>query len=81
VSALERPEVAIAWELRGAWATSRVVVVTLEVPPCAIGRLAGKVKRVAVTGAFAVIDDAESGEWHVPCERILRVAAPHFADR
>lgn len=70
-----RPEQAKAWELRGAWAQSKRVVVTLT-DRCMIDRLEGPVSYVSVTGAFAVIDG-----WHIPCEEILAVHKPHHSQR
>jgi hypothetical protein len=70
-----RPETAKAWELRGAWASQRRVVVMLT-PRCVIDRVEGLVERVAVTGAFVVIDG-----WHIPTEDILTVLKPHHSQR
>lgn len=72
---LERPEQSIAWELRGAWAAHKPVVVTLS-PRCLIDRVEGLIEHVAVTGAFAVIDG-----WHIPCVDVLAVHKPHYSQR
>lgn len=73
MSALERPEQSTAWELRTAWAKRSPVVLTLS-ERCMIRRLEGRVTRVAVTGAYVVIED-----WHVPTVEILGVASPHHS--
>ena len=69
---LVRAESEVAWELRGHWAARRPVVVTLT-SRCIVDRVEGLVEKVAVTGAFAVIDG-----WHVPVADILAVHRPHF---
>ncbi|HEX7088688.1 MAG TPA: hypothetical protein VF192_01050 [Longimicrobiales bacterium] len=77
-------EQAHAWDLRGAWAGRRAVVVRLDPDRAAIGRLAGYVEHVAPSGAFAVIADLDAGEVHFPCALVLSVRRPHFhepADR
>lgn len=72
---LERPEQAKAWELRGAWAQHKPVVVSLS-DRCMIDRVEGVVSYVSVTGAFAVIDG-----WHIPCEEVLAVHKPRHSQR
>lgn len=67
--ALIRPLGAIAWELRGAWATGRRVSLSLE--QRAGGRLEGHVHRVAATGAFVVVSGV-----HVPLDDVLAVHHP-----
>jgi hypothetical protein len=75
VNVLERPEQATVWELRTAWAKGRRVVLTLS-DRCMIQRIEGTVERVAVTGAFVLIEG-----WHVPVAEILGVASPHHSQR
>jgi hypothetical protein len=48
-----------AWDLRAAWANNTRVRVTLG-EACMLKTIVGKVSRVAVTGAFVVIDG-----WHI----------------
>ena len=72
---LERSEAALAWELRGAWAARKRVVVVLT-DRCMVQRVEGFVQRVAVTGAFAIIDG-----WHVPMSEVLTVRSPHHLQK
>jgi hypothetical protein len=72
---LERPEAALAWELRARWADQRPVVLTLT-ERCVVRRIEGRVERVAVTGAFVVLEG-----WHVPLAEVLSVRSPHHAQR
>lgn len=72
---VQRPEVAIAWELRGAWASGRPVRLTLS-ERCVLRTVIGRVERVAATGAFAVVDG-----WHVPLEDVMAVGKPTVQDR
>ena len=55
------------WDLRGYWGKGTVVIATLD-DRCLLGTVVGRVQRVAVTGAFAVIDG-----WHLPMDHVLRV--------
>ncbi len=71
----ERPEAALAWDLRGYWASQTEVTVTMT-ERCMIRTVVGRVSRVAVTGAFAVVDG-----WHLPMRDVLRVARATIADR
>lgn len=75
MTGLERSERATAWELRTAWASGRRVVLTLS-ERCIVRRVEGRVERVAVTGAFVLING-----WHVPTVEILGVAQPHHSQR
>jgi hypothetical protein len=75
MTALERNEQTIAWELRGHWISRRPVVLTLT-KRCMIQRLEGNVSYVSVTGAFAVIDG-----WHVPTIEILGIVRPHHTQK
>lgn len=68
-TALVRPVAAVAWELRGAWATGRRVAVSLE--RADVGRLEGHVSRVSATGATMVLAGL-----HVPLDRVLAVHWP-----
>jgi nucleoside 2-deoxyribosyltransferase len=72
---LERPEQSTAWELCTAWAKGRPVVLTLS-DRCMVQRIEGVVSRVAVTGAFVVIEG-----WHVPTVEILSIASPHYSQK
>jgi hypothetical protein len=72
---LERPEHALAFELRARWADQRPVVLTLT-ERCIVRRIEGRVERVAVTGAFVVIEG-----WHVPLGEILAVHSPHHSQK
>lgn len=55
----------------------RDVVLTLS-ERCEMRRLQGRVKRVAVTGAFVIVTDAE-GDIHVPVAEILAIHRPHHS--
>jgi len=70
---LTRSETAKAWELRGAWAARRVVVLSLS-ERCEPRRLEGKVDHVAVTDVFAIVAGT-----HVPMVDVLAVHRPHFS--
>jgi hypothetical protein len=79
---LVRRESEMARELReefwGGWRSGpwRDVVLSLS-ERCEMRRLQGRVKRVAVTGAFVIVA-AEDGEWHVPMCDVLAIHRPHF---
>ena len=79
---LVRRDAEIARELReefwGGWRHGRRDVVLTLSERCEMRRLQGRVRRVAVTGAFVVIVDAE-GEIHVPICDVLAVHRPHFS--
>lgn len=70
-----RDRQAILWELRAAWASRKVVVLSLS-PRCVVRRVEGTVDRVAATGAYVIADG-----WHIPEEDILAVHKPHFAQK
>jgi hypothetical protein len=79
----------VAWELRGAWASQREVVVTLDearpgpkhddAPP---GRksVRGYVEHVAPTDAFALMWDGRSVA-HIPLARVMGVLRTHMDSR
>lgn len=67
-------ERAAAWELRGAWATQREVVIVLEGDR---GRVRGYVEHVAASNAYALIHDG-AGTAHVPLVFAAAVRSPHF---
>lgn len=67
-------EAAAAWELRGAWAAQREVVVT-----AGRWRVRGFVAHVAPTGAFAMVWDGRD-EVHVPLAQVGAVRRPHFTE-
>lgn len=69
-TALIRPPSAVAWELRGAWATGRRVSLTLD-ERCEIPRLEGCVLHVSGTGATCNV-----AGWHVPIDAVLAVHRP-----
>lgn len=73
-------ESAAAWELRGAWAAQREVVVALDPDLAALPRVQGYVESVSATGAYAVIRDA-AGACHVPLTIVLSIREPHFTER
>lgn len=73
----ERALAALAWELRGAWATGGEVGIRLRGGAGGDRRVRGRVERVAATGAFAVLWDG-CGALHVPVVRIAAVVRPHF---
>lgn len=75
MSATVRPASAVAWELRGAWATGRRVSLSPS-ERCAVRLVVGSVEQVAATGAFAVVDG-----WHVPLDEVLAVHKPKVDDR
>jgi hypothetical protein len=70
MTGIARPADRIVWELRGAWARARVVRLTLA-ERCMVERVIGRVERIAVTGAFVVVDG-----WHIPADDILAVGFP-----
>lgn len=72
---LARPTDALVWELRGAWASRRIVRLTLT-ERCLVRKVVGRVQRVAVTGAFVDVDG-----WQVPAEDILSVGYPTVVER
>lgn len=65
--ALTRQQAAFVWDLRGYWGQGTVVTATLD-NRCLLPNVVGRVTRVSVTGAFAVIDG-----WHLPMDHVLRV--------
>ena len=67
--ALARPLRAVAWELRGAWASGRRVSVTLE--RCDVDRVEGHVFTVAATDATVTIAGLS-----IPLDRVLAVHRP-----
>lgn len=67
---IARPEQAIIWELRGAWARHKPVRLVLT-DRCLVKVVMGQIRRIAVTGAFVEIDG-----WHVPAGDILTVGFP-----
>jgi hypothetical protein len=69
---LESAEAAVAWELRGSWASQRQVALVLKA-----GRVRGYVEHVAATGAYALVWDGRDVV-HVPLALVLAVARPHF---
>lgn len=71
-----RPESAVGWELRGAWASRREIVATLRADR---PRIRGYVEHVAATDAFALIWDG-AGMAHAPIERVLSIRSPHFSE-
>jgi hypothetical protein len=79
---LVRRESEMARELReefwAGWRSGpqRDVVLTLS-ERCEMRRLQGRVKRVAVTGAFVIVT-AKDGDWHVPIDDVLAIHRPHF---
>lgn len=68
-----RLESRVAWELRGAWATLREVVVVLDRG----GRVRGYVEHVSPTDAFALVWDGH-GPAHVPLALVVAVRRPHL---
>lgn len=70
--ALRRRESEVAWELRGAWATLRELVVVWPG-----GRVRGFVEYVAPTDAFCLMWDGR-GTIHVPLGLLPSVRRPHF---
>jgi hypothetical protein len=66
-------ERALAWDLRGAWAARReVVIVLLDAT-----QVRGYVEHVAPAGGFALVWD-RAGILHVPISRVLSVRSTHF---
>jgi hypothetical protein len=63
-----------AWDLRAAWANNTRVRVTLS-EACMLKTIVGKVSRVAVTGAFVVIDG-----WHIPTDQVRGIGKPTNED-
>jgi hypothetical protein len=71
----------VAWELRGAWAARRRVVLRLDAERCVVVRLVGKVAYVDPTGAFVEFADEDGGpRWKVHCRDVLAVRSPHFTE-
>lgn len=75
MTTLERPQYALAFELRARWADRRPVVLTLT-ERCVVRRVEGLVERVAVTGAFVICDS-----WHIPLGEILAIHSPHHSQK
>lgn len=73
-------ESAAAWDLRGAWASRRVVVLALDPDRAVLPRIEGYVEHVAASNAFAEILELDGGEISVPCAVILSVRRPHFQE-
>jgi hypothetical protein len=73
-----RREATAAWELRGAWASRRAVVLTLDATLAMLSRVAGYVERVSPTGAVAEIEDLDGDRISVPLRVVLAVRRPHF---
>ena len=74
MTALERSEAAVAWDLRAAWAAGWEVslgVARRRRP------VRCRVLTVASSGAFAIVWTAD-GELHVPLARVRSVRRPHF---
>lgn len=72
---MARTESAVAWEMRRYWALGQPVDLILS-ERCMVDRIIGIVERVAVTGAFVIVDG-----WHVPTVDILHyelVKRKHF---
>jgi hypothetical protein len=67
-------EQSTAWDLRAAWGTRHAVRLTMS-DRCMVGTIVGRVKRVSVTGAFAVIDG-----WHIPCDEVRGIGKPTIND-
>lgn len=65
---LARSEADLAWDCRALWARQVVVIATLD-KQCMVPRIVGRISRVAVTGAFVVIEG-----WHVPMANVLSVS-------
>jgi hypothetical protein len=79
VLSLARRESAVAWDLRGAWATRAVVILLLDPTWTTIPRVVGRVERVSPTDATTDIDQgAAQGRITVPCVAIAAVRRPHF---
>lgn len=68
-------EQSTAWELRTAWGTQKEVRLTLT-KRCVLRTIVGRVSRVSVTGAFAIVDG-----WHVPCAEVRGTGKPTIEDR
>lgn len=68
-------EQSTAWELRGAWGSQQDVRLTLT-KRCVPRTIVGRVTRVSVTGAFAIVDG-----FHVPCAEVRATGKPTIEDR
>jgi hypothetical protein len=71
-------ESAIAWQLRGAWASRRAVVITLDAERTIVARVEGYVEYVSPTGATAEVDDLDGDRITVPTSVVRSVRKPHF---
>lgn len=86
MSELAARESMAAWDLRAAWATRAVVVLSLDPDVAVMARLAGYVERVSPTGATADLEPigAPAESWEagglitVPCAAVLSVRKPHW---
>jgi hypothetical protein len=67
-----RRESECAWELRGAWAIQREIVVAWPG-----GRVRGYVEHVAATNAFALVWDGTETV-HVPLALLPSIRRPHY---
>ena len=74
---LVRPISAVGWELRGALASRRPVVLSLS-ERCTQRRLEGRVNGVAATDAYCVVQPHDEPPLHIPLEDVLAVHRPHF---
>lgn len=70
MTGLERPVAAIVWDLRAYWGQGRAVRLSLT-EKCLVRTVIGRVRSMAVTGAFVVVDG-----WQVPTDEILAVGRP-----
>jgi hypothetical protein len=81
--ALDRPDSAVTWELRGCWAKQRVVSLALD-RRCDVPRVKGTIAHVAASGVFVQVNDREAkakgGPITVPVAVILSVRTPHFTE-
>lgn len=75
---LRKRESAAAFELRGAWASRKVVSLLLDRDLADIPRIRGTVERVAATDAFCVVLEPDGFPTHVPLCAVLAVRSPHF---
>ena len=77
---LAHRESGAAWELRGAWASRRVIVILLDPAVAALPRVAGWVEHVSPTDALAVVETLEGERIDVPCSAVLATRKPHFSE-
>lgn len=70
---------ALAWEARGAWATGREVILSLDTAVCSLPEVRGYIAAVSSTDAFVLVHEyGRSEPIHVPLDGVLALTRSHF---